>query len=274
MPDRILNKDNPFDKLEELMKVLRKECPWDNEQTISSLRTYTLEETHEVLEAIDQAVQHNDWSSLKGELGDLLIQIAFYSIIADEHGEFNLADVFDTLIQKMIYRHPHVFGDAQPADVLEQWEQLKDAEHTERTSLMDGIPPLPALAYALKQQKRAARVGFDWQHTGDVIEKLHEELNEFTDEFNKHSEEESNKHRLEDEFGDILFTLVNLARKVDLDPELCLMHTNRKFSERFRGIELLAKERQQDLSKLDLHALEGLYCEVKKELESRKMEKS
>ena len=270
MPDRILNKDNYFDKLDELMKVLRKECPWDNEQTLSSLRTYTLEETHEVLEAIDLAVHQNDWSSLKSELGDLLIQVAFYAVIADEQGAFDLGDVFESLIQKMIYRHPHVFGDARPSDVLEQWESLKDAEHQERKSLMDGIPPLPALAYALKQQKRAARVGFDWKRAEDVIEKREEELSELTVEVRKGAD----ASRIEDEFGDLLFTLVNLGRKLDLDAEICLMHTNRKFAERFRGIETLAEQRQLDLSSMDLEALEDLYEEAKEEIERKKAELS
>jgi len=268
MPERILNKTNYFDMLDELMKVLRKECPWDNEQTLSSLRTYTLEETHEVLEAIDKAVEHNDWSSLKNELGDLLIQIAFYSVIADERDEFDLGDVFESLIQKMIYRHPHVFGDARPSDVLEQWESLKDEEHKERTSLMDGIPPLPALAYALKQQKRAARIGFDWKTAEDVIEKMEEELSELSEEVRKGID----PSRVEDEFGDVLFTLVNLGRKLDLDAEICLMHTNRKFAERFRGIESLAVQRKLDLSGLDLDALELLYEESKSEIERKKSE--
>ena len=270
MPERILNKSNYFDKLDELMKVLRKECPWDNEQTLSSLRTYTLEETHEVLEAIDKAVDENDWNELKNELGDLLIQIAFYSVIADEQGQFSMADVFETLIQKMIYRHPHVFGDARPADFLEQWESLKDAEHQERKSLMDGIPPLPALAYALKQQKRAARVGFDWKSTDDVIEKMEEELSELSDEVRKGAD----ASRIEDEFGDVLFTLVNLGRKLDLDAEICLMHTNRKFAERFRGIESLAHKRHMELSELGLDALEELYQEVKSEIDRKKSELS
>ena len=270
MPERILNKDNYFDKLDELMNVLRKECPWDNEQTLSSLRTYTLEETHEVLEAIDLAVHENDWSSLRSELGDLLIQIAFYSVIAAEHDAFNLGDVFESLIQKMIYRHPHVFGDARPADVLEQWESLKDREHEERKSLMDGIPPLPALAYALKQQKRAARVGFDWKAAEDVINKMEEELAELSTEVRSGADHS----RIEDEFGDVLFTLVNLGRKLGLDAEICLMHTNRKFAKRFRGIETIASERDLDLSQLDLDALELLYEEAKAEIENRKVEKS
>lgn len=248
------------------MKVLREECPWDNKQTLSSLRTYTLEETHEVLEAIDKAVHDNDWELLKSELGDLLMQVAFYSVIADEERKFDLGDVFEGLISKMIYRHPHVFGDTKPADVVEQWEQLKDLEHTERTSLMDGIPPLPALAYALKQQKRAARVGFDWKVADDVIEKINEEVGELTAEVRG----DAPLHRIEDEFGDLLFTLVNLGRKLDIDAELALMRTNRKFAERFKGIEALAAQRRLNLAEMDLEALEALYSEAKAEIAARK----
>jgi len=269
MPQRVLDKDNYFDKLETLMKVLRKECPWDNEQTLTSLRTYTLEETHEVLEAIDKAVDENDWSALQGELGDLLIQIAFYSVIADEHGAFSLGDVFESLIQKMIYRHPHVFGDARPKDVLEQWESLKDVEHKERESLMDGIPPLPALAYALKLQKRAARVGFDWKEAADVIDKMEEELSELAVEVRNGG----SMQRISEEFGDLLFTIVNLGRKLDLDAEISLMTTNRKFSKRFRGMEALADQKRLDMNEMPLDELEALYNEVKVEMDKRRASK-
>jgi len=259
MPERIYKEDNYFNKLESLMKVLREECPWDKEQTISSLRTYTLEETHEVLEAIDRAAHDNDWQMLRHELGDLLLQVVFYARIADEHGEFDFGDVIDGLIEKMIYRHPHVFADTTPADLSQQWESLKDGEHGERKSLMDGIPPLPALAYARKQQKRAARVGFDWQRPVDVIAKMEEELAELAGEVTMGAD----PARLEDEFGDVLFTLVNLARKLGLDAELALMRTNRKFAQRFRAMELLAEKRGLVLAELDMDALEALYEEAK-----------
>ncbi|MFQ5345238.1 MAG: nucleoside triphosphate pyrophosphohydrolase [Mariprofundus sp.] len=259
MPDRIYNKDNYYDKLYMLMKVLRKECPWDHEQTISSLRQYTLEEVHEVIEAIDLAETKNDWQPLKAELGDLLIQILFYSCIAEESGQFNLADVIDTLIEKMIYRHPHVFEQTETCNLDDQWNQLKDAEHAERTSLMDGIPPLPAMKYAQKLQQRAARVGFDWTESTQVLEKMHEELAEFEYEVLNQSDPE----HLEDEFGDILFTLANLARKMNLDAELCLMRTNRKFASRFRQMESLAEKSDQSLSAMDIDALEVLYSRAK-----------
>jgi len=241
------------------MDVLRKECPWDREQTIASLRQYTLEEVHEVIEAIDHADSSGDWQPLKAELGDLLIQVLFYACIAEEAGEFNLADVVDALIEKMIYRHPHVFKQAQSTDLNDQWNRLKDAEHADRKSLMDGIPPLPALKYAQKQQQRAARVGFDWTQAATVLDKMHEELAEFEYEVRHHASPE----RLEDEFGDILFTLANLARKMDLDAELCLMRTNRKFAQRFRCMEDLAIHAGQSLAEMDIDALEVLYKQAK-----------
>ncbi|MDQ6996195.1 MAG: nucleoside triphosphate pyrophosphohydrolase [Mariprofundus sp.] len=259
MPDRIHTKDNYYDKLYTLMKVLREECSWDRKQTISSLRQYTLEEVHEVIEAIDRVESDGDWQPLKSELGDLLIQIMFYSCLAEESGQFNLADVIDALIKKMIYRHPHVFEKCETDDLDDQWNRLKDAEHTDRKSLMDGIPPLPALKYAQKQQQRAARVGFDWTQASQVLDKMHEELAEFEYEVLNHSAPD----RLEDEFGDILFTLANLARKMDLDAELCLMRTNRKFAHRFRCMEDLAKQMNQSLAAMDLEAMELLYDKAK-----------
>ena len=243
------------------MNVLRQECPWDHAQTIATLRQYTLEEVHEVIEAIDLVESDGDWQPLKAELGDLLIQVLFYACIAEESGQFNLADVIDALIEKMIYRHPHVFSQTKPENLDQQWNSLKDAEHTDRNSLMDGIPPLPALKYAQKQQQRAARVGFDWTEATTVIEKMHEELAEFEHEVRQQSSPE----RLEDEFGDILFTLANLARKMNLDAELCLMRTNRKFAHRFRRMEDLALGAEQSLSDMDIDALELLYQKAKKE---------
>jgi len=265
MPDRIIYIDNGFDKLDKLMKVLREECSWDKEQTIESLKRYTLEEAHEVLEAIDIANKQGDWNPLLHELGDLLLQISFYACMAEEQGKFDWNDIVEALVAKMIYRHPHVFGDATPADLNEQWESLKDNEHQERKSLMDGIPPLPALKYAQKQQDRAARVGFDWVKTSDIMKKMREEMDELEFEITSNAP----LSRLEDEFGDVFFTLVNLARKLDLDAELCLMSTNRKFAKRFRGMETLATNQDISLKNMDTIALEQLYEDAKNELRSR-----
>ena len=242
-----------IDRLEVLMDVLREECPWDQKQTLSSLRTYTLEEVHEVLEAIDR----EDWDNLKIELGDLLLQIVFYARIAKEQQRFSLHDIAEAVVEKMIRRHPHVFDRKETENLSKQWEELKQAEHSDRESLMDGIPPLPALAYAKKVQQRAARVGFDWTQAAEVLEKMHEELAEFENEV---LEKMPKAERLEDEFGDILFTLVNLGRKLGIDAELALMRTNRKFSERFRGMERLASD---GLEALSLQEQEVLYQKAK-----------
>lgn len=260
MPERINNKESPYLKLQALVKVLREECPWDNEQTISTLRRYTLEEVHEVLEAIESAEQTGNWRPLKSELGDILYHIVFYCRIAEEQGQFDLDDVIDSLVDKMIYRHPHIFDSAHTGDLADQWNQLKDSEHSERNSLMDGIPPLPALKYAQKQQQRAARVGFDWNCTDDVMQKMREELSELEDEVSQHAD----KNRLEDEFGDVLFTLANLARKLDLDAELCLMSTNRKFDRRFRMMEHLAARDCKPMAGMDIDSLEKLYVTAKR----------
>lgn len=259
MPERIRRLNNPFDRLNTLMDVLRVECDWDKKQTLASLRKYTLEETHEVLEAVEKAIETDEWGDLKSELGDILIQIAFYAVIAKEQGKFDLADVFDTLIEKMIYRHPHVFADATPDDVVVQWEALKDIEHSERKSLMDGIPPMPALSYATKQQQRAARVGFDWPDLTGVTDKIKEEVAELEVEVNQSSGSESDLRRIEDEFGDVLFSLVNYARKLGVDPEQALMRSNRKFGTRFRGMESIAAAQHINLNDLNIQALEEIY---------------
>ncbi len=256
MKDKIMETVHSIDRLEFLMDVLREQCPWDRQQTLQSLRTYTLEEVHEVLEAID----HEDWQALKAELGDLLLQIVFYARIARENGKFTLHDVADSIVEKMIRRHPHVFEQTQTDDLSRQWEELKQAEHTQRTSLMDGIPPLPALKYAQKMQHRAARVGFDWTQAADVLNKMHEELAELEVEVRDPA---ASPERMEDEFGDVLFTLVNLGRKLGLDAELALMRTNRKFSARFRKMEQLAAT---DLSSLTLAQQEALYRQAKSKL--------
>jgi len=262
MPERIRNKANTYDKLKELMDVLRQECPWDAEQSLESLRTYTLEEVHEVFEAVEDAVERGQWQSLKRELGDLLLQVLFYARIASEEKQFNLDDVADALIDKMIYRHPHVFAGSSSSDPGSQWEALKDEEHAGRKSLMDGMPPLPALARAHKMQRRAARVGFDWAQASDVLGKMREELGELEVEVSRNAPHA----RLQDEFGDVLFTLVNLGRKLNIDAELALMHTNRKFASRFRHMEDLAEKRGLCLDELSLDDMERLYAEVKQAL--------
>jgi len=269
MPERIRDLTNPFDRLDTLMKVLRLECDWDKKQTLASLRKYTLEETHEVLEAVEKAIETNQWDDLKSELGDMLIQIAFYARLADEQDKFDLAAVFDTLIEKMIYRHPHVFAGATPDDVVVQWEMLKDEEHHERKSLMDGIPPLPALSFAAKQQQRAARIGFDWPNMDGVIEKIKEEVAELEVEVNLSLGREDDLRRIEDEFGDVLFSLVNYARKLGVDPEQALMRTNRKFDVRFREMEGIAEKQHLNLKDMTIDELEQIYQQAKSDVQNK-----
>jgi len=265
VPNRIHKQTSYYDKLQTMMKILRQECPWDREQTLLSLRQYTLEEVHEVIEAVELADNTGQWQPLKKELGDLLIQVLFYAQMAEEAKAFNLADVIDALIEKMIYRHPHVFENAKPTDLNDQWDRLKDKETSHRKSLMDDIPPLPALKYAQKQQQRAARIGFDWSKTSDVMAKMREELAEL-----EYEVEQNDIRRIEDEFGDVLFTLANLARKLDLDAELCLMQSNRKFATRFKGMETLAKDRDISLENMNLDEMELLYQTVKTKISAAK----
>ncbi len=258
MPERIRNKPFPYERLKELMKVLREECPWDKTQTLASLRRFTIEETYELLEAIEDADLRDDWTALQGELGDLLLHIAFYARLAEEQQHFSLDDVIDALVDKMIHRHPHVFSDPAMEHRHEQWEQLKADEHRDRHSLMDGIPPMPALSRARKLQQRAARIGFDWPDAHGVLEKLQEEIEELQQAYAA-----NDAVAIEHELGDVLFTLVNWARKADIDAELALMATNRKFARRFRLLEQLIERDGKSSQNMDLLALEAYYQQAK-----------
>ena len=237
----------------ELVRTLRDRCPWDREQTHQSLTRHLLEETYEVLEAIE-ALEHEGHAHLEEELGDLLFQIVFHATLASEAGEFTLADVARGVHDKLVRRHPHVFGsvDADSADqVVRNWEQIKKAEKG-RTSLMDGIPgDLPSLLYAHKVQRKAASVGFDWDSVDDVYPKVLEEL------------EEVRSDPSHEEVGDLLFSVVNLARRLEVDPEAALRGASAKFRRRFEAVEALAAERGADLHSLDLAALDTLWDEVK-----------
>ena len=203
-------------------------CPWDREQTFDSIKKYTLEETYEVLDAIDE----HDWPGLCEELGDLLLQPVFYAQMASEEGLFDIAQSLRAINEKLIRRHPHIFGDAQ-ADtaeaVLDQWNKIKAVEKPERQRILDGIPnAMPALLQAREISKRAAKVGFDWENPGQVVDKLHEELAEL---------EAATPEEREGEIGDLFFVLVNLARFYQVDPEQALRRTNAKFRRRFAHLE-------------------------------------
>lgn len=233
-------------------------CPWDIEQTFATIAPYTIEEAYEVAEAI----AHGDMASLADELGDLLLQVVYHARMAEEAGQFAFPDVVDGIAKKMIRRHPHVFGDAAVKDAAEQtvaWEALKAAERAAKAkddrppSALDGVAlGLPALTRAVKLQKRAARVGFDWGAVGPVFDKMREEMAELEAEIHGNAP----KDKVEEEFGDLLFVMANLARHLDIEPEQALRMANAKFERRFKGIEsrLAARgERAEDktLDELD-----------------------
>lgn len=234
-----------------LMRDLRQRCEWDAAQTHESLRPYLIEEAHEV----DEALMSGDDTRLREELGDLLLQILFHSVIAEERGAFTLHDVADSFLTKMRGRHPHLYGEGEK----QSWEAMKAKK---RESLTDGLPAgLPSLHRAFRLQDRAAGVGFDWPTTEGPIEKVREELAEVQSELD--AGEPSNE-RLHDEVGDLLFAVVNLARKAGVHPALALDRANKKFAMRFAGIERLAAERGIDVSSAGLSVLDALWDDVKK----------
>lgn len=249
-----------FDGLLKIMKALRSEkgCPWDKEQTRESLKPFLVEEAYEVIEAIDEG----DPEKIKEELGDLLYQIVFHCQIAKERGEFDMSDVIKKIGDKMIVRHPHVFGAAEyktPEEVLVHWEEQKKKEGKLRESILEGVPKtLPSLLRAHRLQDRAARVGFDWEKVEDLLKKLDEELKEFKDALEKKKQSE-----IEDELGDIFFVLVNVSRFVGVNPEDALRKTISKFISRFRHIEMTAAEHGRKLSDMTLEEMDELWDEAK-----------
>jgi len=245
-----------------LMKRLRSEngCPWDREQTVESITPYLLEECHELREALASGVRED----IREECGDLLFQIVFLAELFNEEGAFTIDDVLAGLNEKMVRRHPHIFGDAAAADVdtvLRTWDTIKAGEKKEkRASVLDGVPKtLPALSQALALQHKAARAGFDWKDDGGVINKIHEEFEELLD-----AEKAHDAASLRDEFGDILFALVNYARKKGIDPELALIGTIQKFSARFRYIERSLAANGAKPEERTLEELDALWDEAKK----------
>jgi MazG family protein len=251
---------DPVARLRAIVSLLRSPegCPWDREQTHESLRAGLLEEACETIDAISNA----DDANLREELGDLLLQVVFHADLAAERGAFTLEDAAQHTCEKLIRRHPHVFGDVDAADtqaVLRQWEQIKREEKGDRASIMDGIPrALPALIRAANIQKKAARVGFDWPDTAGVIDKFREELTELAVEIKS-----GDRKALEHELGDLLFTAVNMARKLGVEPELALEHANQRFIARFQHMEKSAAAKHHKLEDLISEDLEDLWREAK-----------
>lgn len=259
------------DRLIEVMARLRhptEGCPWDIEQDFDSIAPYTIEEAYEVADAIRQG----DRGALREELGDLLLQVAYHARMAEEEGSFAYEDVAQGIADKMIRRHPHVFGDATVADADAQtanWEAQKAAERAQRAdkdgpppSALDGVPVgMPALTRAEKLTKRAARVGFDWPHVDQVFDKMAEEIGELQHEIG----EDAARARLEDELGDLLFCMANLARHLKLDPEHALRAANAKFERRFRAVETSFSDEGGEISQATLDEMEERWQQVKTE---------
>lgn len=246
-----------FDRLLTIMDELRAQCPWDKKQTLQSLRHLTIEETYE----LGDAILDNELDEVKKELGDLLLHIVFYAKIGSETGDFDIADVANSICDKLIHRHPHIYGDVKvenEEEVKQNWEKLKLKEG--KKSVLEGVPKsLPALVKASRIQDKARGVGFDWEQPEQVWEKVQEELSEFHEEV-----QNADKDKIESEFGDVLFSLINYARFLDINPEDALERTNKKFIFRFQHLEKRAAEIGKPLSEMTLAEMDVFWNEAKK----------
>ncbi len=260
-----------FDELVALMARLRAPggCPWDAEQTYMSLSQYLLEEAYETFDAIQETEQTGDTTNLREELGDLLLQVVFHSTIGTERGDFTIDDVAAGITQKLILRHPHVFGEEKferAEDVLNNWDDLKAKERKasgkaekKRESILDEVPVhFPALLEALKVSKKAAKVGFDWENNEQVFDKINEEIREL-----KEAAETADPKHIEEEIGDLLFAVVNIARRLDIEPETALKRTNKKFRRRFKYIEKEIKATGISLDEADIKLMDDLWNAAK-----------
>ena len=254
-------KSHAFERLLIIMDELREQCPWDKKQTIESLRTLTIEETYELSEAI----LSGDLQEIKKEIGDILLHIVFYSKIASETKDFDIADVINSLCDKLINRHPHIYGDTKVKnveEVLKNWEEIKIKEGNK--SVLGGVPAsLPSLIKAQRMQEKVAGVGFDWENINQVWDKIKEELQELEAETSQ-ALENQNKENIEEEFGDLLFAMVNYARWLKINPEDALAKTNKKFIRRFQFIEEKAKEKNKKLQEMTLQEMDSFWEEAKK----------
>lgn len=246
-----------FNRLLTIMDELREKCPWDKKQTMETLRHLTIEETYE----LGEAILENDLNEVKKELGDVLLHIVFYAKIGSETNDFDIADVCNDICEKLISRHPHIYGDVKVADeeeVKRNWENLKLKEG--KKSVLEGVPnSLPALVKASRIQDKVAGVGFDWEEPQQVFEKLQEELGELQHEVN-----ENNQEKIEAEFGDVLFSMINYARFLKVNPENALERTNKKFIKRFQYLEGKAKEMDKSLKDMTLAEMDVYWNEAKK----------
>jgi XTP/dITP diphosphohydrolase len=250
------NKAKAFVRLVEIMDRLREECPWDKKQTIDSLRYLTIEEMYE----LSDAILDKNMDEIKKELGDLMLHIVFYSRIASEKKHFDITDVLNSISDKLIHRHPHIYGDVVANDVKqvkENWEKLKLKEG--KNSVLEGVPKsLPAIVKAYRIQEKVRGIGFDWENKNQVWDKVQEEIKEFQNE-----EKRNNAEKMEEEFGDVLFSLVNYSRFVNINPEDALEKTNKKFIRRFKYMEQKIKEEGLDLSKLSFEQMNTFWDTAK-----------
>ncbi len=250
------NQLQAFDRLLTIMDELREQCPWDKKQTMETLRHLTIEETYE----LGDAILENDLNEVKKELGDVLLHIVFYAKIGSETNDFDIADVCNDICEKLISRHPHIYGDVKVADeeeVKRNWENLKLKEG--KKSVLEGVPKsLPALVKASRIQDKVAGVGFDWEEPQQVFEKLQEELGELQHEVNA-----NNQEKIEAEFGDVLFSMINYARFLKVNPENALERTNKKFIKRFQYLESKAKEMNKSLKDMTLAEMDVFWNEAK-----------
>ena len=250
--------EHSFDRLQNIMNDLRVDCPWDKKQTIHSLRQLTIEEMYELVDAITD----QNWNGIKEELGDLLLHIVFYATIANEEKQFDIHQVIEQVCNKLVFRHPHIYSNVKAEDeeaVKRNWENLKLKEG--KKTILGGVPKsLPALIKALRIQEKAKQVGFEWKVTSQVKSKLLEELAELDEVI-----AEGNQDRIEDEFGDVLFSMVNYARFLNVDPENALERTNKKFKKRFDQMEALMTNDDKDLSLYTLEEMDAVWNEIKKD---------
>jgi MazG family protein len=248
--------ESKFNEFVQIVKRLRKECPWDREQTNDSIKAATIEEAYEVVDAID----NEDYDELRKELGDLLLHVVFHTVIAEESNHFKIDDVIDSIQEKLIRRHPHVFGDTKVSgsdEILKNWEEIKLSEG--RANLLDGVPPLlPGLQRAHRLQEKVSKIGFDWEKKEDVWKKVIEEIEEM-----HQSEKDGNHNELEGEIGDVFFALVNYARFLGVNPENALRKTNKKFIKRFGYLEEKITESGRKLSESTLKEMDKYWEESK-----------
>ncbi len=256
MSNDLVNKS--FLRLVSIMDDLREKCPWDKKQTIETLRQLTIEETYELADAIAE----NNWQHIKEELGDLLLHIIFYSKIGTEQQQFTIDEMINGICEKLIARHPHIYGNVQVADeedVKRNWEKLKMKEG--KTSVLQGVPAsLPSLVKAIRIQEKAKQVGFEWDHKEQVFEKIEEELKELQE-----AEQKQNQLHIEEELGDVLFSIINYARFLQVDADLALDRTNIKFIDRFQRMEQLALSEGKKLEDMTLLEMDAIWNSIKKQ---------